>query len=141
MPTTYITDAALKSQVAAELGHASSGDNALKADVIVPWANVRAAGTIQRKLVARGYTLAQIADWDHLEEYAIGIGLCWAMIRYANLAADDKWVEKLRALEEELDTVLILIDGEIGAPEGGNGMIGYGLMTRSDDIWSLDTEW
>ena len=137
----YITDEAVKDQVAAELSLVDRFALEAKYDTICPWAATKATGTIRRKLVARGYTVAQVEAWDDLDEFAVQLSLYWSMARGMNQGANDVWVEKLKEAEEDLDTVTILIDGEEADPDGGGSTVGQGDLDTTDDLVTQDIEW
>lgn len=137
----FITDDDVKEQVAAELSLADATALEAKFDTICPWAATKASGVIRRTLVARGYTVAQVEAWDDLDEFAVQLSVYWSMARGLNNGANDVWVEKLKAAEEELENVPILIDGEVADPEGEDSRVGQGDLSTATDLVTQDIEW
>lgn len=139
----YITDEYLLGKVAARLGTTVEllTDEAEQWIDIVADANVEAYNAIRTALVARGYD-AETADlWDRREEFNRKLGLCFALRDGAlTREYDSKALDRLCNCEEALETVPILINGVEAEVESGEGSIGYGDMSRDDDVMGDDFE-
>ena len=106
-------------------------------DGIISDSNRAAYAEIVRRLVGRGYTLAQVVQWDDGAEFETDIGLFWCLTKGGALHNyDDKFIAKLDR-REELDDVLFLIGGVAVDPAGSTGdVVGHGYLDDSDSIFS-----
>lgn len=135
----YLTDAALESKAHDRLGLAASEDLPDRYASVVTDANTAAYQDIRRALLRRGFTQAQIDAWDDRVEFNRDIGLYWIFAGQPNQSADDTWIEKLNR-REELETVAVMIDGEVVEPGAtGSRPIGWGLLDDSNDAVTMDT--
>lgn len=126
---SFNTTSQLKARVAAQLKKAST-ELADYWDTIVEDALNAAYNEIVTVLSSRGYSSAQIADWDRGGEFEKDIGLFWALTKGAGLTGeDDRWINKLDR-RKELETVSVTIDGEVVDPATA-GDIGTGSMDTS----------
>lgn len=109
----WITDATLKTAVAASLGYASSSSLASHWDNVVPWANRMAYEKLRAALLARGLTSDQAEDWSAREEWNERVGVCLAVKRAAMRGEQvdtTAAVEDCKAAFEELKTEPIVLD-------------------------------
>lgn len=140
---TYVAADELLSEVAAFIGTTPDKLTAESPHWIrkAASANTDAYNEIRSRLVGRGYTTAQVDQWDRRAEYNRRIALYFALCDGAALKdADLEAVDKLKRWLDDLDTVVVLIDGE--EPELGSGSSGvnYGDMTNSGDTFT-DESW
>lgn len=138
---TYLDDSAIKSYYSAIIGQSDESSIGPRFDLLVPLANQSAYNEIRAKLAGRGFTAAQIAAWDRGEEYNRDLAICF-LLRSAlagTVAEETRQTFCVRA--KELEDVDITNDGEIVQPSIAGGAIGYGDMTRDDDVFSTETVW
>lgn len=142
MPTTYITDVSLSAEAHDRLGLAAGEELPGRYARVVSSANQDAYRAIQSALIGRGFTQEQIDGWDRRVEYNRVLGLYRIFAEQPNQSADDAWVEKLNRFSE-LETVPILIGGELQEPEGTTSAqrISFGALDTSDDRITMDMEW
>ena len=110
-------------------------------DPIVSDSNAAGYNEIVTKLVARGYSKAQVDAWDRGAEFEIDIALFWCLVKGAGLHGyDDKFINKLDR-RAELDEVDVLIDGKLVDPAGVAGdQWGWGLQETSNERFSFDAD-
>lgn len=135
----YLSDAELLTAVTACLKKAEMEVDSPWQDIVAR-ANRKAKGQIKRSLVARGYSVAQVEDWEDLQEFNENLGLYWALT-LGGVAADfdDKFIKSLDRAEE-LARVMVLIDSELAAPDNP-GRVRSGPMADPDDaIFTMDFE-
>jgi hypothetical protein len=99
---------------------------------------------------ARGYSKAQIDQWDRGDEFQLDIGAWWAlkrlgvvqadMLGQANLNALDRRKELWGSKKDEIPAVVLTIDGVAVTPEGTFGQPNFGPMDTSEDLFVMDTE-
>ena len=134
----FINDSQLKDELHSTLGKAP-GEMSSKWDNIVRRSNVSAYQDIVSRLVARGFSKAQVDLWDRGAEFNVDIGLYWCLVKGGGLEAyDDKFINKLDR-REELDTVLVTTSGVIVTPANG-GDFGTGSFDTSSDLFVMDED-
>lgn len=115
MAGPWISDADLKSALADMLGKTSASLVGKWTDIVTA-ANVAAANDIAQRLLARGYSAAQIDAWDYRAVFNRDIGLFWALVKGGGLADySDVGINKLDR-RKELDTLAVLIGGAVALP-------------------------
>ena len=133
----WITDAVLKSAIASR--HQLSSPAELPdhvADTIAK-ANASAYGRIRGILLGRGFTAAQLDQWDDRVQWNTDVGLCFAEWKTADPADRPQSWEELKQLLEDLETTPITIDGVNVSPT--NGRVGYGSFRTTDDTFVMPT--
>lgn len=129
----YITDANLKAYLKAHLK--SGGTLPDYWDVLIPIANTQAYNEIRRRLIGRGYLAADIDNWDEREFFSYSLGMCQLLKHAAAGDTSDTWQQKF-CIADQLDTIDILVDGEVVEPVADAGEIGTGVSTVFDaDEW------
>jgi hypothetical protein len=116
----FITAQQLASAIALRMGHGDS------ANMPAHWVGTAedcvesAYNAIVATLAGRRFSPAQIAAWDRGAEYNRRIGLCHAF-REASLQGENVpgLMQQICAVEDELKTVPVTIDGVLVAPAGG----------------------
>ena len=85
---------------------------------------------IYAKLLDRGYSAAQIEDWDRGVEFERDLALFWCLVKGGALSIEDT---RMRALDrrKELDEVGVVIGGELVNAGEYEGVISTGLMATS----------
>lgn len=137
----FITDAQLKTQLAAALKLASSASLPVGWDDIIAKSNLAAYQTIVAKLSGRGYTAAQIAGWDQGAEFNTDIGLFWCLVKGAGLHGNDPtFINKLDR-RAELDTCDVMVGGVLQSPGSGLQVVGFGNLDTDDDTYTRETTW
>ena len=122
----------IQSRVAAMLKVASwadltDADNGAHWEAVVTDAHASGYNDIVGALAGRGFSAAQIADWDGGPPYEIDQALFWALTKGGGLHAyDDKFINKLDRRKDLLAAV-ITIDGAKVTPAGTVG-IGFGSL-------------
>lgn len=123
----------------ATLRHVNPGD------ICDPWpeaireGNQAAADDIAQILMSRGYTAEQVNAWDQRKTYNRDVGLFWTIVKVGALEDfNDTQINKLDR-RKELQTLLLLINGEPVTPGttagAGAGIRGGRLDTSS---WRFD---
>lgn len=137
----YTTAAAVKTELANMVGAASSASLVSRYDGIVATSVEWGYQEIISALRERGYTQAQIDAWDRREEFNLSMALFWALSRGVVKQAEYNSIKQLDR-RKELETVAILIDGDLADPGAGAGMVGYGSLTFDEDTarFTPDTE-
>ena len=108
----FITDAQLKTSLAAQLKVASESDvPAFFTNDILTRSNLAAYQDILGRLLARGFTKAQVDSWDRGAEFQTAIALYWCFVNAGMYGGYD--VETLRALDrrKDLDKELVFASG------------------------------
>lgn len=144
MPGPWIADVALK-QALADMLKKSVSDLSAYWDRIITEANRSATDDITYRLMARGYSVAQIDQWDQRVTFNTDIGLFWALTRGGGLGDyPDLWVNKLDR-RKELDTIAIFAGGVVilpGADSDGSGFaIGGGRLNEAGYRFNFDTDY
>lgn len=135
----FVTDNTIATYLAAHLGTGDTLETRYTS-VLIPAANIAAYNAIVGKLSGRGFTAAQIADWDRGEEFNKDLALCHLRPSVKGGDNGDEWKDRFCRLDE-LDDLDITIDGEVIEPDASETEIGYGDMTRSDDEFTRETVW
>jgi hypothetical protein len=135
----YVTDVEVKTYFAAHLGVDNTALDA-RYDVLIPRANTAAYNQIRSKLLERGFTLTQIDDWDQGEEFNLDLACCYLLRTGHQTAESDLWQQKF-CRQAELETVTILVDGEVITPSATVTGVGYGDMINDNDQFGRDTKW
>jgi hypothetical protein len=102
---------------------------------IVPKANGAAYRAIQEKLLARGFTQAQVDGWSRGADFQYALGKYYTFLYMSHTEATDLWIEKfnwLAQLDEE-------VEPDPGATTGGS--FGAGLLDTTNDRFTRDTHW
>jgi hypothetical protein len=133
----YITDLQLKAAAAAALAQGTQGDLGEHWAAAVTRGNRAAYQRIRAVLLGRGFTAAQIDDWDGRVEWSEQVGLNRAQW-YATMDVDVRRAlnDELKAMLEELALLPIEIDEEQATPTSGR--ISYGIYDTDDDIHTID---
>ena len=92
------------------------------------------------RLMARGFTKAQVDLWRRLTEFNVDISLYWLFTKGAGLHAyDDKFINKFdRRLE--LDTVYVVDSSDNPITPTYSRRINTGVISTATDNVVLDTE-
>lgn len=139
----YITDAALLASVAARLGSTSA---TITADsphevVIVGECNTEAYNEVRARLIARGYTAAQVDAWDRAAEFNRRVGVCFALRALAIFRETDlKALEMICTCLDDLDTVTLTEDDEPIEPASDSGGISSGALSNDLDVFVEDED-
>lgn len=131
-----VSNEQLKTFFAAQLRlRGGKGDLVASYDVLVPVMNSRAYNQILAKLLAKGYSRANIDAWDELANTIKFQATYYLFHSGAQLQADDTWPEKFNILEtlDDEDFVL-LVDGELVDVEADEAGISYGKMTYLETV-------
>jgi hypothetical protein len=117
----------------------------LKADVpslpsywpgVVAAAHVSAFQEIQGRLIARGYTPAQVLQWDRGPELEKSLTIFWALTNGGGLSGyDDKFI-RMYDRRKELDTVVVALNGVWTRPGDTPGQVSTGAFDTSGDLFS-----
>jgi hypothetical protein len=89
------------------------------------------------RLLNRGFTTAQIDAWDRRVEFSLDISTWFALRHIAQAEDSDLWPQKFDR-REELDTVVVVSDGEVQEPEAGARRIGQGDLSTTYDTFVYD---
>jgi hypothetical protein len=106
MPTTYISDATLKTAVAESIGQLSA-ELATRWDGLIAQANIDAYYFILRKLGERGYTKVQIDAWPEAATFNRKIGLLFVLEEGGVLSTFSDTFIRAIDRRKELDTALL----------------------------------
>jgi len=126
-------------------------------DLIPQWgttitrANREAYGTIVRAFARRGFTKAQIDQWDDGAEFQEALGLWRALTSlrvmipdsYSQEALDrlDRRVELIGDSSKGIEPVAFMINGAVVAPDSTWGQVTTGPLDTSNDTFGrLDEE-
>jgi hypothetical protein len=141
MPAPWITDADLK-QALADLLKYDVLDLNPSWDRLVPLANADAAGDINSILLAKGFTAAQIDQWDNRVTYNRDIALYHLLVKGAALAAyDQTTVDKLDRRKMLEESAALMINGAIVTPGADDSAgVGGGVIDDSNYRINMDTQ-
>ena len=115
MPGPWVTIADLTSRVADHLSQAADA-LPVKWQSIVADALSAATSEIAGAMLARGFSPAQVDQWDRRREYSLHIGKFWALTAGGGLANySDTFIAKLDR-RKELATVPFTIGGKLVQP-------------------------
>lgn len=133
----YLDDAALLVKLQNRL-HLSDGTLANWWTSVVGDANNYATQKIRSKLLARGFSLTQISGWEGVQEFALRLAVCHAMrIACTTQAYDQSAVEAICKVEEELDTVALVVNNEIIVPASPR-RITHGQRSTENDVFKIE---
>lgn len=141
--STYITDADLKTALAARLKRSSTTNMTTDSphwDVLITQANQQAYDTILTELLGRGYTQANIDGWDRRVEFNRRLAIC-TLFREGTAvdAVAQDAIDRICKCEEELKEIQIMVDGVIVTPASGSGNIRHGELDSVNDRFQRDT--
>lgn len=108
-------------------------------DEIVPHANISAYHDIVAALLKRGYSITQIDSWDSREDFNRDIGAYKALVDGGCTKDFDETFILLKNRMAELETLELVIDGEIVTPETltSSGTIQSGPMVSDLDHFTI----
>lgn len=95
-----------------------------------------AQGVIKSTLLARGFTLDQVNNWDRLEEFERDLSLFWTLSRGGAYGAVSPEFLKTLDRREELKTVLVAVSGVWIQPGEQPGTCGHGTPTATGGIFN-----
>jgi len=133
----YITDNELKAFLKAHLK--SSATLPTYWDTLVSIANTAAYNTILEKLLGRGYEQSDIDAWDRRQEFNYDLAMCRLLRHAASGNTPENWQQQF-CRAGELDTIDLLVDGEIVDPVADEGEIGYGESAVHDTDWPWEAD-
>ena len=144
IPAAFPTSAALKRSWQAVTANSASPPSV--SDEVIEEARSASYHEILSRLVARGYTQAQIDAWDRLAEFGRHIALWWFWRERvgANQGDTNPDVQPLHwDRRTELDTVVVTEDGVVVDPDDLSGAeVLSGRMDVSDeDVFTAETQW
>lgn len=134
----FLTDLQIE-QSLADLLKLAGGVGALPANApnVVTEAHAAAYNEVVGRLLARGYTLAQITAWDQGVFYERQITLFFCMVNLAGtFGYDEKWIA-MYDRRKDLATVMLSIGGTFVSPQSvdGSGTVGGGVENTANDIF------
>lgn len=130
----YVTEATLKTFVAAQLRMRSGSDTLIASyDVVMPYAVAYGYGEIRGRLLNQGYSTAQIDAWDRRVEFSLDLGTWYCLRDAASLQSEDNWVEKFNRAKE-LDGITVLVNDVAVAPQAGASLVKHGTMKVYNDL-------
>lgn len=132
----WVTDAELTTAVTDATGGGTLADSWSS---VVTWANLHAYNRLLSVLGGRGYSAAQLADWDDRVQWNTRLGVCLAVRQKMWRGEGYDWQvarDEYEAITEELKAVIITIDGVPVDP--ANGRLTYGTYSTSHDTHTLD---
>lgn len=136
MPGPYIADDVLRQRVQDAYG----SDLQPWWDTVVTDSNHSAAGSIDAILGNRGFTPAQIAQWDQRKDYNIDIGMFWSFTKGGIPAGySDLMISKLDR-RKELESVPVLVNGVVVTPGNTDFNVSGGRMSEAGYRFSMDTQ-
>jgi hypothetical protein len=105
-------------------------------DSIITDANDSATTYVLNALLARGYTIAQVQQWDALKPFVVDIAEFWALVKGGCTKAYDPTFIQLLDRRQELLTVDIVINGLLVVP--GDVRIKSGMLAHDTDVLTGD---
>jgi len=132
----FITDTELTVIVADRLKMSTNQLPPYYTSTILPRASTAAWQEIQGRLLARGFTLAQIEAWDRGAEFQGDLGTWYAIVSSGFYAGFDKETLKLMDRREELDTVQVFTDGVWKRPDDTQGGATQGAPITTGNIFN-----
>jgi hypothetical protein len=131
----FIDDATLLQYVSDSLARAQGPDGALQPfwTNIVTVANRRAYFWIQKEFLRRGFSAAQVDQWDYGVQYQQDLAMHLAVQRLAFLQEGFN-AEALKTVDprEELKDMPLIVAGAIQDPAGTYGQVVMGEMDPTD---------
>lgn len=135
----FITAAQLEDAVLVRLGQSATTTPPTSLTAVVTDSVEDAYQEILTVLTGRGYTAAQIAGWDRGAEYNRKIGVCLSLTNLGvNHEVDEQRLDRVCKCREELNEVLILVDGVLVEPSGDSAAVGHGTMDTATDTFVFD---
>ncbi len=105
---------------------------------VIEDAHVAAYQEIKGRLLARGFTAAQVDLWDRGAEFEKHLTIYWATINGGGTTAMDDRFLKQYDRRNDLNSVLVSVLGVFITPGDTPGTIGIGAEDTSNDLFSLD---
>lgn|GEM_PF-5902160 len=136
----FVTDAQVKTSVAAALHKASADLPSFWTDIITD-ANVAAYDDICGHFLDLGFTQAQVDSWDRGVTFNKFLARYQALIDGAGDQDDvGEWREELNYWRQKLTDISTLeVDDELEEPDS-SGSVGHGNLSTSNDLFSLDQD-
>jgi hypothetical protein len=136
MPATWVPDSVLLADVGRFVGLDDPAGLAARWGAICTRANAQAQAELTGILAGKGYSAAQVAEWDWRREYALQLGVYLAIcLGQADRAEEAKVLDRRAELRE---AVVLMIGGAPVAPpspaETDVGGIASGTLSARDDI-------
>ena len=103
---------------------------------VISRCHVSAYQDIYGRLLARGYTPAQIAGWDRGEEFERAISLYFAFTTPQAIGTIDQEALRVFDRRKEVDHVLVSVKGVWLTPGDTPGVPGVGRESTQNDIFS-----
>lgn len=131
-----LTDAQIKTIVAALL---KKDEDLLPSyfDTLITKGNTFAQQEIKGRLLRRGFSLAQTTGFDRFDEFTLDLACWWVLTRAGMLDAYSDLSLKVTDRREELDTVLVFVDGEwVQPPTGNPGLVASGGPSSDGGIFN-----
>lgn len=142
MPGPYLTTAAVLQRIADFL-HKEVSELNPRWGRVAETANRKAHADIERILLGRGYTQAQVDGWAHRQSYSEDQALYWAGKLGSGLASyDQQAVDAFDHRKELSELSTIIIGGVAVAPPGTTevGGIAYDTLSAVDDALGVVTD-
>ncbi len=105
---------------------------------VIEDAHVAAYQEIQGRLLARGFTTAQVVLWDRGAEFEKHLTIYWSLINGGGTTAMDDRFVKMYDRRNDLNSVLVSVSGVFITPGDTPGTIEIGAEDTSNDLFSLD---
>lgn len=141
---SFTTDAVLKPQLRDEMKLAASENLVVAWDTIITRSRNAAYGCIVNAFLKRGYTKAQIDQWDRGIEFETDIAIWWALERGAAQNPDAQnqahLAEKKLDRRCELDDIAFTIGWVLVKPEGTYGQVTTGPRHTTEDLFVMDPD-
>ncbi len=107
---------------------------------VVSQAHVAAYQEIQGRLLARGFTTAQVVLWDRGAEFERMLTIYWSLVNGGGTTAyDDRFIKQFDR-RSDLDSVLVSVAGTWIIPGETPGTVGTGFEDTTGDLFSLDRD-
>ncbi len=130
---SFLTDAELTTELR-NLLQQPDGLTATFWTVLITSSNTAAYAEIRRKLLARGYTVAQIALWDDGQEFQKDVALYWVLTRGVGKHDLDSKAIKAFDRREELRAAPFSIAGVLINPPTGVQVTAIDFDTGGDSF-------
>lgn len=147
---SFVTDAVVKAFVKDLVVKSATEELMAYWDSIISVSNAAAYRFIVTYWASKGYSGAQIAQWDFREDFQKQLAGFFAVSRVYELYPADYGgqLQAFRDPRKDLtgDTQLglepqpLIIGGELADPEGARGSVSYGPYSTTDDLFVMDTE-
>lgn len=137
----FITDEQLRDALADRLKVAGNDVPAAFSSTIVNRSNTAAYQDVVGRLIARGYTKAQIDQWDRGAEFQTMIGLYWCVVNAGAYGGFDPETLKAWDRRKELAEVIVAINGAWVRPTGDQpGLVVTSGPSTSGSLFNLDPD-